>query len=125
MRAASILSRAGKLGIAPPIVHAKLPAAAARRMAAGMVAPRIRAEASTPTKRSPAPVLSMAVTGNASTRHITSSRAPIAPFAPSVMTTVLLRQGHDQIGRFVVPELKDGAQGRCFMFVKDQHIHLP
>ncbi len=77
--------------MAPTTVQARLPATAARRMACGSVAPRVSAEASTPTKQSPAPVVSMAVTGNASTRHRASPWAPMAPSAPSVMMTVLPR----------------------------------
>src|SRR5262245_24960409 len=85
----SIATPFGKLGAAPTRVHAILAATHARRMAGSISNPRSKAAASTPTKQSPAPVVSTTFTGMDGTCQLCSPVTPIAPSAPSVTITVV------------------------------------
>ncbi len=75
----------GRLGWAPATVQASAPATLARWSAAARSAPPSRAAASTPTKASPAAVVSTASTASAPMRQAPSPKA-MAPSAPRVTT---------------------------------------
>ena len=105
-RALSTASRVGKLGTAPRTVVARAPAIAPSPQASSIDEPRASSAHIAPMKASPAPTVSIGVTGNGAIGVIDVDVSICAPSAPSVVTTVLTPAASNT---FVPPSAADSV----------------